>query len=456
MNSIQALLNRLQAIFFKNSNEEETVTFEQLVALSKHWDGYKRENAVLRLGMLGNPLAIPYLLSRANDWVPQVREATFKSLTRLVTNENIDVLIECLPQIYHLRNCGRANHDKLISVIEMLLLESRNKTKLVKNINNPNSYVARLCLKLAIENEVAEVSKLLEVSFSSRDVLVRVNAYNWAEQKYPIELEKHHTRLLRDSFMPIRKEALRQSLLGSDAIKLAESSLLDRHSSIRELALKFYLENGGNAVAFYRLNLTEGSKAKAAVWGLGFLNSYDALDEIKSLFESGAPSIRKQALNSLLKLDSQNSESYLFNGLTDSSPSVSKEAARLIVKNRLPLCANKLLQIIEESEYTHTIFACVALSHQINKWERVVFLLSMLINEQALSVLTEEQVEAELGIWNGDYNRSFSQPTEQQIAQIEALVGSPRVNRVSRQFDSLIHAVKSMGIDKPILSREEF
>lgn len=35
---------------------------EELLVMSEHWNGYKRENALRRLGMLGNPLAIPKLL----------------------------------------------------------------------------------------------------------------------------------------------------------------------------------------------------------------------------------------------------------------------------------------------------------------------------------------------------------------------------------------------------------
>lgn len=460
MDDVVRLFKRLKN-FLKPSEasgevHQQLQSVDELLDMSKHWDGFKRENAVLRLGMLGNPLAISHLLTRANDWVPQVREAAIKSLSKLVTNENIDAIIECLPQIYHLRNCGRANHEQLISVIEKLLLEPQNTGKLIENINSQNSYVARLCLSLAIDNEVIDVSELLSIAFASRDVLVRANAFKWAELEYPSDLAKYHKRLLKDSFMPIRKESLRQLLSGADAIEIAEYALLDRHSSVRELALKYFLERGKDAITFYRLNLTEGSKGKAAIWGLGFLNSYEDLNHIRSFFETGAPSIRKQALNSLLKLDSQNNELYLIRGLKDSSPSVCKEAARLIVKTILPLCANELMQIIDESEYTHTTLSCVALSHQINKWERVAFLLSLLINERALSALKEEQVEAELGIWNGDYNRSFSQPTKQQVAEIETLMGNPRVSRVSKQFDCLIHAVKSMGISKSILSRKEF
>ena len=40
---------------------------EDLLAMSSHASGFKRENAVRRLGMLGNPMAIPYLMVRAND-----------------------------------------------------------------------------------------------------------------------------------------------------------------------------------------------------------------------------------------------------------------------------------------------------------------------------------------------------------------------------------------------------
>jgi HEAT repeat protein len=67
MEENENLLKRLLKSFQKQEG------LDDLILMAEHWNGFKRENAVRRLGMLGNPVAIPKLIVRVNDWVPQVR-----------------------------------------------------------------------------------------------------------------------------------------------------------------------------------------------------------------------------------------------------------------------------------------------------------------------------------------------------------------------------------------------
>src|SRR5690348_1741050 len=94
---------------------------EDLLATSSHGSGFKRENAVRRLGMLGNPIAIPYLIERVNDWVPQVREAARSALSRLIRAGNGEAFVESLPAIMHLQTCTRDDHTELMQAVEDFL-----------------------------------------------------------------------------------------------------------------------------------------------------------------------------------------------------------------------------------------------------------------------------------------------------------------------------------------------
>ena len=54
-----------------------------LIELCRHWSGYEREAAVRALAKRGNVAALPALLERANDWVPQVRAAAAEAIDAL-------------------------------------------------------------------------------------------------------------------------------------------------------------------------------------------------------------------------------------------------------------------------------------------------------------------------------------------------------------------------------------
>jgi hypothetical protein len=114
------LLNRLLSSFQKQEG------LDDLLLMAEHWNGFKRENAVRRLGMLGNPIAIPKLVVRVNDWVPQVREAARKALLKLMTPKNAKAFAECLPDIFHLKTCGRDNHTQFIAEVQTYLLKDEN------------------------------------------------------------------------------------------------------------------------------------------------------------------------------------------------------------------------------------------------------------------------------------------------------------------------------------------
>jgi hypothetical protein len=49
--------------------------------------GFDREEAVQQLGRMGDGLALPVLLERANDWVPQVRVAAHAAIDAFLRDD---------------------------------------------------------------------------------------------------------------------------------------------------------------------------------------------------------------------------------------------------------------------------------------------------------------------------------------------------------------------------------
>ena len=155
----------------KGFNKQEGL--DDLLRMTEHWDGYRRENAVIRLGMLGNPLAIPSIIVRANDWVPQVRSASKKAITLLQQPENVSAFIISLPDLYRLQNCGRDNHDELISSIEDYISTVDGGASLLKELNNESLVVARCAFLILLKKKLLPISDLVEKGISHQDVIVR-------------------------------------------------------------------------------------------------------------------------------------------------------------------------------------------------------------------------------------------------------------------------------------------
>src|ERR1043165_1681443 len=125
--------------------------FVELLAMSSHGSGFKRENAVRRLGMIGNALALPYLIARANDWVPQVRAAARDALNKLLRAENAEAFVTALPELLHLQACLRDDHTALLQAVQDFLVREENVHHLLAGLQNPDVQVARVATRWLVE-----------------------------------------------------------------------------------------------------------------------------------------------------------------------------------------------------------------------------------------------------------------------------------------------------------------
>jgi len=421
----------------KFSNDE---SLNELLHQSQSWDGYKREKAVARLGDLGTPLAIPELIKRANDWVPQVRFAARESLEKLLLENNAEAYVLCLPDIHHLNHCWRDNHKNLISLIEAYLLKKENVSHLINGISNSSPYVARICLDICIKNRVTTAEYLLKNHLQHYDVLVRLKISKFiSEFSEDIQLNYIKTAI-KDKYMPIRREAFQLLLNTGNQDSLAEKFLFDRHPAIREVSIRHLERKNKNPSSIYAASLKSSIplNIRCSLWGLAYLRKTDHIENIEKFIKSDSPSIRKHALNALISLDSNRTAGLLKICLSDNSPSVGKESLRLITKHNIRIDFNYLLSIVKSSRNTHSLNLCINASKIINKWERLIFLAKLYEIIPTGNDKHLETINSSLSEWNHDFNRSWTKPSPYQVEILQNLATHSEKN----MEEAILFAIK--------------
>lgn len=85
--------------------------------LTMHHNGHVREAAVQRLAEEISPMAIPFLIMRANDWAAPVRLAAYKAIRRHFAARKLELSPSVLALALRLLNAGRYDHSELVTEI---------------------------------------------------------------------------------------------------------------------------------------------------------------------------------------------------------------------------------------------------------------------------------------------------------------------------------------------------
>lgn len=395
---------------------------KDLLAMSSHASGFKRESAVRRLAMLGKPIAIPYLVVRVNDWVPQVRAAALDALSRLLGAGNGAAFVESLPAIMHLQTCMRDNHAELVRAVQDFLLREENLHHLVAGLHNQDVKVARLAARLLVERGRMSATVLITAGLSHKDVVVRSTVINLLTALDQPAFTAAVAIALRDPCMPVRREAFQQ-LLARDVeagLRVARDMLFDRSASIREIALRRLLDARKPVEQIYAGALAEGARRAKVLtcmlWSWAFMNSHAHIKHAQQLLHAPFPAVRRAALQTIAKLMGINAWPHLEVALADVSPAVCKEAARLIIKTDVRPSAARLVFIARESGLRHVAVACCRVARHGSKWDWLRFILS--VYGAFDSVVSWETLYTEIDDWDRKFNGSSAQPDRDSMQEI--------------------------------------
>ncbi len=415
------LLTRLLKSFQKQEG------LDDLLLMAEHWNGFKRENAVRRLGMLGNPIAIPKLIVRLNDWVPEVRGVAKEALLKLMTTSNAGAFAEALPDLFHLKTCGRDDHAQFIAVVLEYLLEDENTECLRMATFSVEPKVARIGLRLCIDHSLVDKDVLATNCLSHPDVLVRNMAAGLLREFSGDTLYTLLKMALKDPFMPVRREAFLITLriTPDQGDVIANEFLFDKHMSIREIAITHLVKKGVDVRGIYSYALENGSqiitRTKYSILGLGYLGAgaKEQSQLILQNVESKSPGVRKTVIQTIEKLIGEESKPILLKALGDPSPSVAKESSRLISKLKFKFGSCEIYETISIQGHPHTLALIAGVMRKSNKWERLIFLLKTVNMLRSNNTSKIDVILRELVRWDADFNRSSSQPTCLQVNKIK-------------------------------------
>lgn len=427
---------------------ESRRSFAELLESMKSISGYVRERAVRTLADYEDIRALPALIERANDWVPQVRDAATSAIGRLLVPANAAVFVDALPAIMALRKGRRADHSALIDAVERLLCDRCSADVVMAGLRGARTDVAWFCVPVAASNPGLDLPSVVRTVLACPDMRVRARAVSLLERLDIAARAELITLALRDPCPPLRRAALRLRLSGTGDAEVDDSLLFDRHASVRRLVAERLQRGGVDVPAIYRRAAgTEASphRRAIAIAALGDYGKADDLPLLSAALDDALPSLRRPALAAYVRVRGAQARDTLVAALGDPSPAVAKTAAQLCRRLALPPTVRELMPLIEKTQMDERrIRQFVSASHHADKWERLTLLL--VVRRQP--VITEKLSRTFENEWQMRFNRSFSVPSAGQRERLrDELARAPRDEHLNtRVWQGILELLRGEGI----------
>jgi len=351
---------------------------------SCHGSGFVRDSAVNELANIFDGLELPFLLVRLNDWVGVVRESAATAVLHRIRRDYARHFFRHLRLVFRLRSCGRSQNEQIVIAVTDLLQAPDAAPLLREGILSKDRWLRRESFRLAISANSTQSTELLKEMLSDSDPIMRL----WAARNVLTRLNDAELRpllpsLLRDRFMPVRREALNLLMqrFSADASGALRDALLDSHSSVRSLA-RYWMRSQHpefNFASVYHQSLNGGSAARQRVAILGLGETGTSADASATLFFLTAPfvSLRKAAIRTLAALDGDRYVEEFIAALTDNHPGVSNEATRALT-NKVALRTEQLLSFFRAELPLHVRKNIFRLLMSQPFWARGIFLFEAL------------------------------------------------------------------------------
>lgn len=310
--------------------------------------GHSRQEAVEALGELRAPTALPGLLARVNDWVPQVRRAAGIAVRRFLADDRLAAWPAALPALADVLRGQRADHGPLLATIADFLLAPGRIEQLSDARTRLPPVVGRWLdtAEWRISPQ-AERAALLSARLRGADIV----AARWALER----VEDLPGGLARSALWltacdspagPVRSHALRRlcdttpELGAATARRLA----LDARGGVREVALAFLRRSDGTepvrVVAESQLQAQAlASAPHSGVPAFAFLASVDPTsttdraERLLAMTDGVGPKapLRAAALEHLIRAsDDERQQHWLRRALGDASPRIHRIASEAV------------------------------------------------------------------------------------------------------------------------------
>jgi chorismate mutase len=312
----------------------------ELVVLLSHRNGYVREAAVIKAGELLLSTILPYLMPRINDWVPQVRQAANKSVEAYLYADKFDDVLDALPSVYWLRNCGRADHAAFIEQIEQFLIKNPKSSEIPVTLTKRTGLHARSLFDLSWKHNLAPKSALIRAGLASKDVPTSRRSCRAVHHLPENERLSFADELLKKKSGWLRYDGLLilSRLEPSRLQKEAEPNLLAEYAPLRELAERLSGWSKEQLASLRRDTLSNKQASSAAIRVAiklcGILKDQGCEPILENFLLDERPSFRGAALLALTRISPGKFNEKVFEFLKDKAPAASHAAVVTFVEGK--------------------------------------------------------------------------------------------------------------------------
>lgn len=392
-----------------------------LVGLASfHFSGYVREAAVTELAVQRDGKELPFLLIRLNDWVSQVRDAAARAVLARIKPEYAVHLLANISLVFRLRICGRVE-KKFVDDICNLLKRAECRDVLQAGTKSKDKTVRRISFQLAAEAEPSSRTAIIRAVMADPDAVAR----SWAVRHFLPDVSHDELPgvvepMFKDCFMPVRRDALWFAATKRPDIakQPLRDALLDNHISMRETARQFLgIAEVKSARDFYADTIEHGKDKQrfASICGLGETGKTVDVPVVAPFLNSPLTKIRRAAAYAIGRLDLEGQLLKLVGVLSDSKPSVSREALKALQTKARQIPLAELEHLFASESDFHIRRNVLALILHTDKWKKIPVLLKACADKDARIA---EQASKALRVWSSNYNSSFAEPTREDFQKI--------------------------------------
>ena len=411
--------------------------------LSMHTSGFVREAAVAELVSNADPnIALPFLLVRCADWVPEVRERAVTGVSDLLDAVAQPVLVDCLPLLERLIAPGSRGSVSVAPIRDEITRRVDEPT-LVKSLTHADVRCRHAVARVIAQRGLA--LDTLDPALEQRDpftalIVGRAVLGETTDARRRVHLEQ----LLASRFAPLAAAAAWSLLRESPAEQpFVEELLLDVRRSVRWVAQLEAPRHGITPVDLYRARI--GSNPMSIV-GLGECGTPDDARLVFRFTSDQDGRVRNIAVTALGRLDAHAYTDELVAALGDSSPSVARAASRALIPCGHDVRVSKgVISILTADDRTqHARRSARFLALRLPRWPQLrVALACVVVADDATRSFGIELTDRVLARWN----TSFAAPTREERDLLAHQFQGSRTVLTGARRDELAVLLDAYGIE---------
>ena len=433
------------------SGKDLPVSWDEWIIKASNGNGFIREAAIHALAQSGHGPALPALLGRLNDWVPEVRRAALAAIDAFLVEEHAATWAASLGQVVALARMGRADHSRILERIAGFVSQpsvmAQVKARYAQISREGRRHLHRLEFDTAQGDARFEA---LHFALASTDIVIALMA---ASQIHTICDPSRRLELAGlacvGQFAPVRAAGLREAMKlgGSIAAPLVEARCLDPNALVRSIALKSLAAGGDAVLARARESFRSDPAAGRRAVAFDVICVLDpGCRESLATQACGDPAavVRRAAFARLLALiQHADRDPLIHRMLADESTLVRELAVGKIRRGDSPPPLEWLSTQL--ARRPASLNSLLRVSAHLQPWTRLEFLLRTMA-EAGPDEPSAGRLHAELQQWDQDMCRCFMNPGAVTADSVRRLWTASRDRVETRLRQRIAYQLQSFGV----------